>query len=402
MTQKAKTVAVVSSRLTRELIHWQGWFHYLRAVCAYVRDRRGALVLAPHTTPYRYLCRAAEMFHCETRPAGDLPLSAPFDDGDEPRQDRQSVAQADEVFALHVRPYGAVHQLLLKTLALAPNKRVYLAVIPQTSRRMQDELVAAGAVLWLPHAGELPSVTPAMKDALSDKGAGDVAKAGAAEDGADEERARARPQAPFLPAAPILWHCTRASAGPWPGETHEHYLDDLILGRPGASHLAGETLTRIVVSRRLMASSRAIRGGHRVVSFADLGWDELAARRQFRPHRTRWDFEPFGIGIRRAWLQKQGARPVEYGDEQLWQEMGDDRRPFFQRASSGRGRRTIDWTREAEWRHPGDLDLTQLPPAAGVIFVPDHRLRRRLATLCPWPVVTTETLLRAANGSPAC
>ena len=46
----------------------------------------------------------------------------------------------------------------------------------------------------------------------------------------------------------------------------------------------------------------------------------------------------------------------------------------------------IDWTIEREWRHIGDLDLSQLPRECGLIFVPNYATARHIATVSSWPI----------------
>jgi len=112
-----------------------------------------------------------------------------------------------------------------------------------------------------------------------------------------------------IPRADYLTHCTRGTDGPWPDQDRAEYLDNLILGRPDAAHSALSALTRIVQQRRLLATGRAIRGGTPVVCFTAAGIAELRHLRTFRSHRRRWDFEPYGIGVSREWLEQRGQRP---------------------------------------------------------------------------------------------
>ena len=46
----------------------------------------------------------------------------------------------------------------------------------------------------------------------------------------------------------------------------------------------------------------------------------------------------------------------------------------------------IDWTVEREWRHPGDLDLTELTSDDALLFVPDFEAAKSVAKLSSWPV----------------
>jgi hypothetical protein len=187
---------------------------------------------------------------------------------------------------------------------------------------------------------------------------------------------------------PYLTHCTRRREGPWPDQDNVDYLDDLILARADADHSALSALKRILSQQRLIATASAIRGGTPVVSFTAVPLAELHRLRVFRPHRGRWDFEPYGICIRRDCLELCGARPVQYGDDQTWDGLSSDDRPFFQlrktRQTATGGR--IDWAVEHEWRVAGDVDLSGIPADDALVFVPTEPEAQALAGVSRWPV----------------
>src|SRR5437764_11844560 len=106
----------------------------------------------------------------------------------------------------------------------------------------------------------------------------------------------------------MLTHTTRSCAGPWPGESFEAYADSLLNSQDSADHSSLGALRRIVKQRRLIASALTIRAGYKVVSFTAMPLSDLPSLHQYRPHRVRWDFEPYGICIRRQWLIEHGAR----------------------------------------------------------------------------------------------
>jgi hypothetical protein len=189
-----------------------------------------------------------------------------------------------------------------------------------------------------------------------------------------------------LPRGAYLSHCTRGVHGPWPDQARDDYLDGMILGREEAVHTPLATLRRILQERRLRAASCAIRGGTPVVCFTSADLAELWRLRTFRAHRRRWDFEPYGISIAQPWLVERGARPVVYGDESCWRSLPDAQRPFFQRRLGGR-RGEIDWSREREWRHPGDVDLAELAMDDAFVFVANPQEAHQLATMSPWRIV---------------
>ncbi len=155
-----------------------------------------------------------------------------------------------------------------------------------------------------------------------------------------------------------LLHWTRARPGAWPGQTTEEWLDELILGCATADRSAFAALLRIMGDGCLKASSQGIRGGYCVVSFTEVPLHEFRQRRIFRRHRHRYDFEPWGIGIRRHVLEECGARPVCYGDDTDWQRLPEQLRPWYQKATAGDG--PTNNLQEREWRIVGDLSLNAI------------------------------------------
>ena len=116
---------------------------------------------------------------------------------------------------------------------------------------------------------------------------------------------------------------------------------------------------------------------------------DVARLRTFRVHRGRWDFEPYGICIRRKVLQQAGARPVLYGVETDWNRLNQADRPFFQRRMSenaGTGD-SINWSHEREWRVLGNVDLGRVDDESALVFVPSFEEARALLPHCRWPIV---------------
>ncbi len=179
-----------------------------------------------------------------------------------------------------------------------------------------------------------------------------------------------------------LLHWTRPAVGPWPDQEAAEFEDELILGCRSSDRSALATVLRIVNERRLWASSETIRGGFRVVSFTEVPLSEFRSHRTYRRHRRRYDFEPWGIAIRRDVLTAAGAQPVTYGDDDTWQSMPDDQRAFFQNANAGDG-----WTtEEREWRVPDHVALDKLPAAAVAVFVDTAEARQIVMKQSDWPV----------------
>ena len=422
-----RRVGLASSRLGRALETHSAWFTYLRAACAKVEPTQNILFTAAESTPARFVERCARLFGLRvlradlandsvswerwvrnviTRPVTtdanspteswyEVFLSPPLAetaavDQDArdvrlaPARDRALVALSDQLLVFHVRGGGNLYRLLRARLSdpAWPVASVFAAIGPQlVSRKLVDELLQNGAVGWL-----LLENLPAELSSLQTR--------------PQLARTIVAPEIKTIAAAPIIapppsndWqfltHCTRRQNERWPDESEEEFIDNLVLCRDEADHSALATLKRIVTTQRLRATAKAVRGGFPVVSFTAVPLDDLPRLRVFRTHRGRWDFEPYGISVRRDWLERLGVQAVRYGDDALWQSLDEGDRPFFQKSCSddSRDKRAIDWTVEQEWRHLADVDLTELPDDAAFVFVPTRAEAERLARVSRWPVV---------------
>jgi hypothetical protein len=411
---RRRLVAIVSSRLGRGLERQGEWFSALRAVCEGMDGQREMLLMVPGTTAARYVARCATLFslpllrievpRSDSRPIGHWlrdvqrvgdpschvlngvarlspPLHAIHEHHDAasslhkaPLRDRMLVALATRLEVLHVRRGGHLERLIEARLTDArwPPSSVRVAMSPMlTPGTLAGRLLRQGAVGWKsPEHHHDSSVTRAL--ALP-------------RESGPALHHRIVPM-PVQDGWAYLTHCTRQQPGPWPGQSDDEYLDELILGRARSDRSAFGALERIVRQRRLVANRLAIRGGTRVVSFTEVPLAELPQLRAFRPHRGRWDFEPYGICIRRSWLENSGARAVRYGEEPLWEQLPEQERPFFQLARTRHARHAMDWTVEREWRHIGDVALGDVPSEAGLLFVPSEAEAQSLARISPWPV----------------
>jgi hypothetical protein len=158
-------------------------------------------------------------------------------------------------------------------------------------------------------------------------------------------------------------HWTRSSHEPYPAETRFEYYRD-ILASDGYCRSAYHTLLRIATDGTIKGSSRFIRGGHRVVSLSALEPREAVRLMRWRRRYVSYSFEPYGVAVRTDIAIAAGLRPVIYGDDDLYSQLADSDRPFFQ----SRGSEISDWRPEAEWRCLGDLSLQRLP-ADGIKLV---------------------------------
>ena len=188
----------------------------------------------------------------------------------------------------------------------------------------------------------------------------------------------------------FLLHWTRRRVGPWPDQTQNSFLDDLIFRNSRRNHSELSSLCRILALRRILGSANLTRSAKPVVCFSDLTIQQLKKRRVFRPHLSRWDFEPYGLGIDRELLEELGARRVVYGDESSWDSLSPSVRPFFQTRRSANQK--IDWQIEQEWRIVGDLRLELIPHDRAFVFVASEEQANVVASLCHWPIVVMDSL----------
>lgn len=304
-----------------------------------------------------------------------------------PERDRAAIAWADDVFVLQLRTAGNLHRLLRHRLQ-TPRGNLWLVDLPGLqSRTARAELLGLGAKLWS------PSVDVATNNASASPTRSTAPSIDAI------QHSTTVTQQSLLPCSDavgwdFLTHTTRACLGPWPGQSHDDYLDSLLDARSDADHSPLAALAQIVSQRRLVASDRAIRQGHRVVSFTAVPLAEISQLRVFRSHRGRWDFDPYGICIRRRWLEERGAKPVIYTGNSDWKRLPDAEQPFFQYVRHLDSTKTpgdmrtpgIDWSLEREWRHVGDVDLSRLAVGDAMLFAPTTEAARKLLEISPWPV----------------
>ena len=388
--QRGRSVAIVMSRLRRLVIPDEPWLQGLRGVLRRVAADDGTLVLAEGTAGFEFLRFSAARLGIPCRilpPPADIGVSATAFSV----PDRLLIQEVDRVYALGLRPQGNIHRLLQERLKRQQGGIVLVDLPGLQPQQVRVQLEEAGAEIWQPTAWECRPFS-----------VGGTCEVAAAHNPATQIPATQIPAqvnagiyliAPF-PATEgweFLTHTTRACPGPWPDQSFEDYAADLLESRPEADHSPLGALRRIVLQQKLIASGRTIRGGERVVSLTACPLGDLPSLHRFRPHRVRWDFEPFGLCLRREWLLKQGVRPVLYGDDSDWESLAAVDRPFFQRAIGASG---IDWRVEQEWRVPGDLSLSALSAADVILFVPDFESAKSLAEVTSWPMTLWPALER--------
>jgi hypothetical protein len=181
-----------------------------------------------------------------------------------------------------------------------------------------------------------------------------------------------------------LTHWTRSCHGPWQGERKTDFYHDLHQSDSGYPRDGFHTLKRILKEGKIRGSDRLLRGPNAMVSLTAQPPTELLRIIRWRPGFIRWNFEPYGISIKRDKLQSLGARPVTYGTREKYLNLDPDQQPFFQRLEM-KGK---DWSVEQEWRFPGDIDLTKLSQNNALIWVMYPHQVAEIDQISPFPVRT--------------
>jgi hypothetical protein len=151
-----------------------------------------------------------------------------------------------------------------------------------------------------------------------------------------------------------LVHLTRSCNGPWPGELHRHYYEDVVASTEAYARSGFATLRRILQEGRIRGSGFRARGGQARVCLSACASREALGLVRFRARYARYSFEPYAVVLSPRAAVRLGARPVTYGS-------GDD--PFAQGAGT-----EDHWRREQEWRVLGDVDLRSVD-ASDVLVV---------------------------------
>ncbi len=156
-----------------------------------------------------------------------------------------------------------------------------------------------------------------------------------------------------------ITHWTRTSHNPWPAETAADFYRAIIISGNDYPRSARSALGRILEERKIRGSANHMRAKRTVVCFTELPPSQAVTLMTWRRRQVRWNFEPYGIAIRRAVAEKMGCRPVIYGSKDIYDTLSSGDQPFFQNIGE-----QGDWRSEREWRCVGDLDLTLIPPEA--------------------------------------
>jgi len=189
-----------------------------------------------------------------------------------------------------------------------------------------------------------------------------------------------------------LTHCTRSPNGPWPDQSLAGYYNEMLTEVDHSHPL--DALIRILEQQRLIATSYLKRTDVATVSLSEVPLPELLSRRTFQRHLHRWDWEPYGICVRRSWLMKRGCRHVTYGTKSDFQKLPREDQPFFQVIPDG-----TSWMEEREWRIADDLRLAEIPAKDAFVFVPSVSEGRRVSSISRFPVMIVESCIELKRPS---
>ncbi|MEO8269870.1 MAG: hypothetical protein ABI557_09120, partial [Aureliella sp.] len=328
-----------------------------------------------------------------------------------PLQDRLSIALADQVVTLAVRDGGKLDELLKLRLQDPefPDASVYVTlstlgvtrtVQQQTAKDQrpgsEQTWLERGAVGWIMTTPE--TITDQLHGCrvLGHCRVEDRASTGIV----DEDRSCSQQLASPLPkhwrqlsaedSSPYLVHCTRATVGPLPDESDHSFRMRVWSQQEAIAWQPLETLAHICRDGRLRAAATITRTDMRCVSFSAVPLVPLLKRRIFRSHLGRWDWEPYGLLIRRDVLQQFGAREVIYGDDVDFGKLTESDKPYFQPMMRRTNKSMESWAEEREWRVAGDVRLRELPDDSVMHFVRTRIEAQQLSRYAQWPVLWVE------------
>ena len=392
------SIHVASSRLSRQLESFPVWFDAIRTFGSNFEPDCHFIVTSETTTTDRWVVRLGELFDLPVVRVARFPkrVTAKWIEQQKSRssgrlrtmwiepaldvsQDDVLISIASEVRVLRVRGGGNVHRAIMRRLETSSG-RTWLLVDPSLTKQSESEkIIRAGATGWWLYPSQQEAPDPPSSDT-------DRKNAEQKEAPSTQAKVIAAQQ---IDSSQYAIHWTRRRHGAWPDQSDPDYLDDLIFRRDSSDHRTLSVLRRILMTQRLIASNDLTRDATPVVCFADVRLAEIKNRRTFRSHLGRWDFEPYGIAIRKETLKKHGARAVIYGDESDWNELAKPDRPFFQLAGEDKDP-THDWRSEREIRLCGDLALKRIGPADAVVLVTATEDAQQIAALSRWPVVVLD------------
>jgi len=357
------TVAVVSSRLGHDP---QFHRHVCRFLCRSMldcRSRKATLIVATRSAIEPWAVRAAELFGVPVvriavgKDERSADYFIPADNERSLSRDAIIIDLADRVDAVYVRSEGTIDHQLQQRIENRRDATTRVAITAD-AKCGGARLIGSGAIGWF-HSTFTATTTAAELLTYTQD---------------DDQWTRTDGQ--------WLVHCTRGPTGQWPGETTRQYRDSVLIGdRRSVDRGPIDALIRIVRSGLLVAAATATDRNLPVVCFSEVPLAELLDRRTFRPQLGRWDYEPFGVAIRRSIAGSLGIRPVVYGDREIRSTLSEQDRYRFHPIG-----KTFDWRTEREWRSDHTVDLDRLDLSDVRVFAGDSQQSREQLADCRWQV----------------
>lgn len=377
----SKLASIHSSRRHKDLESQTIWFDYLRTALASVRRKKLSVISAKKTTCHPFVQRGAELYRIPffdlEFPKGDsidvwidsligrklqesvIYLSPDFlADNQTDSADRLMMVFAKHIFVIAANKKGNTLSSSKGTLQVSGNdKSFFVANEDQLiEESIRHELSGMGAVKWLLLGADWG------KESFVERGESDN----------ELDSSQFVPLAKWNESKDFVYHCTRQRRGVWPEQSEQELIDQLLTAE-AESRTPCDVLIRIASMQKLISTNELNRAKTNVVCFTGRPLEEVKSMRVFRSHLSKWDFEPFGIGIRKSAFEKLGGRPVQYGTNESFDRMDETDRPFFQLAVGQSNSQTpIDWTVEREWRVIGDMDLEKISKDDMIFFVADQ------------------------------
>lgn len=357
------TVAAVSSRLGHDCILHRHVCRFLARSMLDCRTRNSTLLVATGSAIEPWAVRAAELFGVSAvriafgKDDPNADHFVPLESQPGISRDAVVIELADRVDAVYVRTGGTIEKSLFRRIEQRGDVTTRVAITPD-AKCAAARLITAGAIGWFYSA---PRNDPAEERLETT-------------DHENDPWTRIDGQ--------WLIHCTRGPRTNWPGETTRQFRDSILIGNEESTNRQPiDALSRIVRSGHLIASSTATSKRYRVVCFSEVSLAELIDRRCFRPQLGRWDYEPYGIAIRRSAAQNLGIKPVIYGEPRIRATLSEQDRFRFHPVG-----KTFDWRSEKEWRSRQSIDLQAMNDQDIRIFAADTLESRNRLADCRWAV----------------
>ncbi len=325
-----------------------------------------------------------------------------------PLADRGLIALADCVHVISVYPKSKTERLIQKRLAdqRFPVASVFIVISTSMSLEQESEKTSRGKKLialkqTLNQLLDCGAVGWLQSQRLHPEGLADLESKTQLDTYHPASGGEGNPPT-FVPrfkltceheASPQTWpylsHCTRARMGAWPDQSQVGYYDSLLAINTAKDIPVSplETLKRILMQQRLIASHELKRSKVPTVSLTEIPLRELLQRRHFQSHIGRWDWEPYGICIRQNWIEQQGGRRVQYRSPSRWPAIQPEDQPFFQVTHDPLTPDVTHWEIEKEWRFVGDIHLAEIPFESAFVFVPTEHEAREISSISRFPIL---------------